>query len=345
MSSRTNLGCNFYAESGQNKTKITTVFHFGSDIYGCALNNNPIYSNGATHICDTFEQLLEWYNNASKINEICLDDVCHIFIKECTKINIIDTIGKSDIVNDEYHENITKLIKTLYPNNINIHIVREPSRNLDFSGKCLNVRGFADTIDYTHFGFMDVIEKGYLLFFSNIEQHKLMTIKTKQVQVYGIDTIVEIMDHAANLSKLDTTTRNIEHLHLDAELINAKCIEEFMNILKKYNNSELYEYINAYLLQHNYSPLNEMNDAYNVILTDRDDKQGPGYGPVRLIGIMKSHIGRGNKWIDKILDEKCTSRIQKRLSNYVGKDFSKFDRDVDLLIKNKSLEFVSRDYF
>jgi len=350
ISAHFKIKSDFYANTGINKTKITSVFHFGSNIYGIA-NSKSLEDccYGLTEF-NSLEELINAYNNASLSEHIYTDGLlCHIFIKVGTKVNIIDTIGKSNLINNEQHTELINKIKTLYPNYIHMNLIRTPTRDLDFSGKCINVVTFSDTFDYTkdptledtHFGFMEQIEKKYLIFLNNKDVKCFKNIKNKQVQIYGKDNIIDIIGCAESMrSKTFIVPKNINNLMEDLELKNANCVGEFIKILSQYNNLKLYEKTKTFTLINNFISLDKMNDIFSSIATDREEKQGPGNGLVKLIQIMKSHIGKKNKWVDKIVSNKCDDYIKNYKSSM--KNFNDFDKQIFKKLKEISYYFVKK---
>lgn len=347
-------GCDFYTESGNNKTKILTIFHHKSENYGSVivpLTDYPIDVKNASFTFESLDQLTTWYNTESTRVGITRDFICHVFLKGGDNVNIVDTIGKSDQFNSEDHNRTMERIKKLYPNNINVNLIKlVPTRNLDYS-ESINVITFADLINFetdptsedTYNNFIDEFRSQRLLFFSNKNDQSQITIKNTTIKVYGKDNVSDVADIAFELSNLYTTVTPLEDIYTDQQLNDAQCVTKFMDGLIKYNNLELYNEVNNFVRENDLPPLDAMMRSQEEIIKDRQSKQRPGVGPHRLIEIIKSHTinTKWDKWTRAIISEQCRKREEQTLSQTKGKDFSEFDRIVREQIITQSTEFVS----
>lgn len=345
----TKLDCNFYCESGQNKTKITTIFHFCSNEY--ALKYNGMYNT-----YETFDKLQTGYNDASKNGSIDTDDInfCYVFIKEGKqKINFIDTIGKSQLVTSSYFDSLMKSINKQFPNNINICLIRTPTRDLNFNDNIFYVIMFADLIDYItdktiediHYDFYNQLENK-LFFYSNNQVKTNKIIKTKEVTFHGYDSLHEMLNKMIEISQkqLIIPTKNVYNLQNDDAFKKAMSVDDVLNLLNEYNDKLLYNTAENYINSNNLLTIKEMNDIYQNAITDRENHRIPGFGLTRLTQIVRSNFEKGcynREFFDKMIKE-CNNYIAKNSNNTTNKYFEIFDMQRRHDIEELSISFAKR---
>ena len=121
-----NLKCDFYTDVRKNSTKITTIFHFNSEINKLELFNeknilvseesfqseNESEQNG-------FEEMISRYNENTTSHDI-INGEFHVYIKtnKLRDIILIDTIGISNQHVESKHAEVMTKLKKYYINHI-----------------------------------------------------------------------------------------------------------------------------------------------------------------------------------------------------------------------------------
>ncbi len=349
----TNTKCNFYAESMSNTTKITTVFHLKSNEYNFVYNGQEY---GQKNAIDTFEKIQECYNKVSKECQIDHDGNCHIYIKEGNdNINIIDTIGKSSIMTHEKFDVKLKEITEYYPNHMLIHLSRMPNYDIMKSTKDIYVLTHSDLIDYefddslenTHYEFIDKIKNKKLYMYSNTKPTCENKIKDTNVIFYGNEKCYEMIANMYfnNHSEMENVkTKNIADIEFDKDLHNAKCIGDIKKALYYYNNQNLIDFVKNYINENKLADLKYMNDLYQKAVDDRESKSCiAGNGNKRLMQILHSHFDfncESPKFAKLIIDfgNECINNNKKMLN----KNFVLFDKHNKDEIKKLSLKFTKK---
>jgi hypothetical protein len=344
----TGLNSDFYATSGQNKTKRTTIFHLGSDNYKMIYKEN-------VRVYESFDELLNEYNDCNKNGVICNDcyDMCHVFIKDGNfKINIIDTVGKSDKVSSVFHDEMMQLLNNDFPNNIYMNLIRNPSRDLYFDGNVFNVLTFADVIDYikdvtledTHFNFINEIENNRLLFFSNSEDQSKKIIKNKEITFYGKDSILALFYIIFQTSKkqLEIPTLKLDDITNDSVLQNANCITEIVTKLSEYNNKNVSDVAINFINKQQFVSKNYMLGMFHDAINERETiRIMPGYGLVKSMQIFRAHFEK--KCDSSVFSQEIINKCDEFMRENKHKSISKSFKIFDTMVKNK-INILSKQF-
>jgi len=348
----TNNDAKFYAETGKNKTKVTTVFSFQCDEY-------KITYNGKSRVFETFEQLVTEYNIATKNGNIDVEnyEICHVYIKGGDlKINIIDTVGKSDIVSEEYQNKMMTILNKKFPNNIKICLARTPSTSMNFTDD-FNVITFADTIDYTkdetledtHYMFIEELMENKLVFFSNKQNKVMKMIKDKEIPFYGIDSIFDICNKVVAFSKkpLSLEVLSIDNFMEDSDIQNANCIDDVLTKIYKYNDLELYTIAKNFVNGNQLVSKNFMINILHNAIGDREKfRSRQGNGITRSINYFRDKFETEYKSMEfaKQIVSECEEFVSqnKGKSNIFKSEFNAFDKRLLKIVMSLSREFVLR---
>jgi len=336
-----NLNFDFYSVVGQNKTKRDTVMHTGSNEFRMTFAGN-------TETFNTFDDLQNYYNYSNHKGFINSEDFnfCFLHIKDGNpnQINLIDTVGRSSQATQKYVDELTKRRREMFPNMIEIEIVRMPTRNLDFKNRVYIMTHF-DIIDFsrdpssegTLGEFINEIRTNRLILLSNVENSKKVIISGISVDVYGIDNLGFMINQISGYMPLILSTKNLLNLSTDEELENVKCVGDIPNIIKKYNNKDLYEYTIKVLAD--YMTLEEMHDIFEEIKQARINAENAKANGVKQIG-RKHFIKEMRSVVENMSKNISLPDILKRIFtdeiNSCDKDdhisFTTFDNNVTSLI-------------
>lgn len=226
-----------YTSSGQNKTKFTTIIHFGEKEYKLARNNEVIPFTD-------LKSLITYYNNLN-INEEISNEEIELYIAKGDKGSIIDTIGLSKSYSPSDQEKMIKHLERFHKNIIWIHVTRNLHMNLNLSKKHFVILTFADTIDYekdkpladSHFEYFEDIKNHKIFFLSNVSCIEPLKLMTKTIDVYNPNSLVNMFNILSQHFDKHTVLTRTELISKLNDFRNCNILE--MKKLIRVNNDKM----------------------------------------------------------------------------------------------------------
>ena len=342
---------NLLVSNSLNTTKFITIINFyeGRD-YGIEVKNiDDDIINFYSY--KTIQELIKQYNDISNLHEVVDNLLVHILIPipnnelELLNIIFIDIIGKT--LNIEKYDNIIKLLKKKYPNNILLNINKDLNHDT-FKKDMINIITHADIIDYNNDNTMMIKHKEFInyieekIFFitnqQNINKIKLDKILIKVYDKYNlIDIFIKLYINKSKLV-LNNFDDIVLRLTFPVELYKLK------NEIYMCNNKLIYNIFISECIKFNIlnmdsvlSNLEEFRVEYTNKLNNKISGDGNG------IGFFVQELKQYLEKINKPYKNKINYIINNRLSYYTN--LSRLINNNNLLFREikKNINIINED--
>lgn len=332
----------FYASSGSDKTKRSTIFHFNNRHHFKYIIKNVPYDKYMNY--KEFQKEYNDYATNDYIVPNCTEIIDAYLPTQLNEIfNIIDTVGKSTKVDIREYNLALEELKAYYPNHLIVNMTRMSSIDKLRSTNEVTILTHADIIDYdkdesikaSHEQFREYVGKS-LFVYSNFLESKLINFGNGQVLMYGYDNCDLMIKHITTTLFQENfyqyIVKNLNEVEHDEFINNAQCIDKILEHLKVYNDSVLIKNLKEIINDYKMVSLTELTIQYDDVIKNRTDHEGKGIGIETKYKQMCNYSA--NKY--RILNNIITDTRKKHDEEYkLSKDFVLFDKMVLEMISEK----------